>query len=297
MSKITLALSSTQISEAFKCPHAWSLGFRENLAKADRVTTALDEGSLIHAMLESYYTLRAYAPHISMFEHGKAVIEVFSKNLVYTSYGVDAKRWEFLCNRFTQYLCRYSQSDFKVLVKKNTPAIEVGFSKVLFEDAKYLFLVESRLDLIVTLNDEAAWVDHKSQMQVGDLYRYNPQFLTYAWATKLKRGVINYFRTHSTYNDKNTFNKELITFPEWLVEEWEQELLKLYFKLAQVLEHHGVDCPSDAFKRERAACGGAFGKTPCQFTQLCETNDAAMRHNIKQFSYAKNPPRRSWDLK
>lgn len=297
MSKITLVLSSTQISDALKCPHMWALGFRENLAKADQLTKALDEGSLIHAMLEVYYTLRAASPATSLFEHGKAVVEVFGANKVYEAFGVDAKRWEFLCSRFIQYQCRYSQSDLMPIVKNGIPAVEVGFSKVLFEDSKYLFVVESRLDLIVKIGGELFWVDHKTQQQVGNLYKFSPQFLTYAWATGFERGMINYIRTHQTYDEKHTLHKDLITFPKWLVDEWEQTMLELFYKLAYVLDKFGTDAHSNNFKRERASCGGAFQKTPCQFTQICETQDFAMRESIKKFSYIQKPPRRSWDLR
>lgn len=297
MPKITLALSTTQISEAFKCPHAWALGFRENLEKADKITTALDEGSLFHGIFELYYSLRAFEPNRSLFEHGKAVVEIFSDNRIYTHYGVDEKRWQFLAARFTQYLCRYSQSDFIPITSNHAPAVEVGFSKVLFEDSKYLFVVESRLDLIVRLSNELLWVDHKTQQQVGNLYKYSPQFLTYAWATGFDRGIINYVRTHTAYDDKTTLVKDLITFPKWLVNEWEQALLELFYKLAYVLDKHGVDANSEEFKRERASCGGAFGKTPCQFINVCETHDLSMRNNIKQFNFMKKAPRRSWELK
>ncbi len=297
MSKITLALSTSAISEAFKCPHAWAIRYRENLSKADQITTALDEGSLIHSMFEVYYTLRAANPLESIFEHSKAMVEIFTKHELYTKFGVSTERWQFIVVRFTQYLAKYSLSDLMPVVNSGVAAVEVGFSKIIYEDSKYLFLVESRLDLIIKLADEMLWVDHKSQGQAGRLYPYCSQFLTYAWATGFNKGLVNYFRTAATYNDNNTFVKDLITFPKWMVDEWEEKLIKLFFQLAYVLDSHGMDANSEKFERNRASCAGAFEKTPCQFTPVCETGSLEMRQSIKSFNFIKNPPRRSWELR
>lgn len=292
--KTTLILSTSQISEAAKCHHAWALAYRENLKKADAVTEVLDEGSFIHALLEIYYSLRSMNPQESMFTHGKAALELVDNNQVYLGYNISVDRFRFLGTRFMQYLARYSTSDFIPVFQNSKPAVEVGFSKILYEDHKSLFIVESRLDLIVEMSGEYLWIDHKTQGAANDLYKYTPQFLTYAWATGFRRGMINYVRTHQTYNDKYTLYRDLITFPEFIIDEWKQELLHLFIDIARVLETFGPNVDSEKFRRTRASCSGAFNKTPCMFTQVCETQSLEMRESIKKFAFIKSAERRSW---
>ena len=293
--KTVLVLDSSQINEAIKCHHMWALNYREHLSNATNVTTALDEGTLMHALLDVYYTLIATGgPRLNIYTAAQAAVVALTADRTFEAYLKDksADRWEFLVQRFMQYVARYSSNDFQPIINKGRPSVEVGFSKVLFEDSKRLFIVEGRIDLISTINGERLWMDHKTQSTQGNLYKYKSQFLTYAWATGYKYGIINYIRLHAKYDDRHTLVRETIQFPQHLILRWEERMLHLFFELAKVIESSNGD--SEHFKREPGACAGAFEKSPCQYTQICETESAEMREQIKKFHYIKRTPWSPW---
>lgn len=297
MPKITLTLDSTQISTTLKCFHMWALGYRESLSKGDQKTQAMDEGTLIHALLDTYYTLKSVSNSADSFKIAKATLLTFTENRLFSYYpDIDEKRWEFLAQRFLQYIFKNNNSDFVPLKIKGIPAVELGFSKILYEDAKYLFIVEGRIDLITEISNQTCWVDHKTQGAAKRLYKFKPQFLTYAWATGYSKAIINYIRLHQTYNEKDTLVKEVIDFPPFIIKEWEDTMLrKVFFPLAHILEHNGMDCTSNNFEKNRGSCSGAYDSAPCMFTQLCETQSPEMQESIKNFAYVKIKPWRPWE--
>ena len=192
--------------------------------------------------------------------------------------------------RFGQYIFRWAATgnDFKPLVNKGKAAVEVGFSVILYEDSEYLFIIEGRLDLITEVNEVTFWVDHKSQERFATLYRFKPQFMTYALATKLP-GIINYIGLQKELQNNSLRRTELITFPKWRLDAWETYLISnVFIPLAKTL------ALNKGFQSNYESCGGSFDSYPCQFTEICECGSEEMKEQVKKFKYVEIERWKPW---
>lgn len=281
MSRFTLALDASQISQYLECPRSWYFRYYKHLSRAGQKRAALDKGSLVHQLCDLYYNLRAMNRSVPSMTHGTAVINLIKgwKN----TFNLSKEDTEFLCMRFFQYAATYMANDFVPVSKNGLPAVELGFSKVLYEDENVLYVVEGRIDLIADYGGVRVFVDHKTQAQAKTLYQYCPQFLTYAWATGLDRGMINYFGLQKEMT-KDTFRRQLIFFPKWKIKEWERRMLAVFNSIRANLEKSDF-LPYNPEAMNQHACGGAFNSSPCMFTQLCETSSTEMRRSIETQNY------------
>lgn len=281
MPRFTLALDASQINEYLTCPRMWHYRYNRNLVRAGRKTKALDKGTIIHQLADLYYNLRSMDPSKPHLTHCSSVIELLKAQKIKLS--LTKEELEFLAMRFFQYAVRYSNGDIKPKTKHGVPAVEMGFSKILRDTPDYLYVVEGRIDLIGSYAGVEMFMDHKTQAQAKDLYQFCPQFLTYAWATELNRGMINYIGLQAEMTEK-TFRRQLINFPKWKVHEWERTMINVFDEIRIDLETEKW-LETSPYAMNQHACGGAFNSSPCMFTQLCETANENLKESIIKQNY------------
>jgi hypothetical protein len=214
-------------------------------------------------------------PKVDQFVHANACIDLFKKLKV--NFNLSKEEIVFICSRFLQYVTSTYGSDYRPVVKNGIPAVELGFSKLLYEDDNYLFVVEGRIDMLAIINGETIFVDHKTQGKVQELYKFSPQFLTYAWATGLSKGIINYIGLQDTLVDKS-FRRQLISFPKWKINEWKKKMMTIFSSISSTILY------GSGFERNENSCQGKFG-WPCQFTMLCETENINIQQGLKEQFY------------
>ena len=282
MGRFTLALDASKINEYLTCPRMWYWRYYRNLVYSGRKTKALDKGTLIHCFADMYYNFRALDPTVNPMSHVNAVLGAIKATQ--KEMRLEKEEFEFLKMRFLQYGMRYMQNDIRPSVKKGKPAVELGFSKVLKETPDVLYVVEGRIDLIGTYAGVELFMDHKTQAQAKDLYQFIPQFKTYAWATGLNRGMINYIGLQAEVNDK-TFRRQLVTFPSWMIANWEKKMISVFDAIRIDLESGEEWFETSPYSMNDHACGGSFNSAPCMFTRLCETHDRGIRESIIKQNY------------
>jgi hypothetical protein len=305
--KFNLVLDASQIYESQTCPLKWWYHYKENLALIPFDTEAMDKGTLVHQLLELYYNFRFNEPNGNKLTHAQLCIDIFMKErFTQTLFPSDNSEIEqFICERFLLYVMRYMNDDFNLRYDSKIAPVELGFSKLLFENDEVRFIVEGRIDLVANIQDgRACFVDHKSQEKAINLYRYKPQFKTYAWATGYNWGIVNYFGLQADKNNdlmKNgkLFRRDLIYFEKWMIDEWEEKLKLIFWEIyySLKLENSFETEKSLYLYRNDSACGGAFDCNPCQFTHLCELESWSMKEQLKSFKYAKMEPWTPWRLK
>lgn len=297
--KFTLALDASQFKQYMTCSQSWYYSYQENLRLQTTDTEAMDKGTLVHNLMDIYYNLIAQSPNCNKNDAAEGAIEFFKKSKVVESMGFPQDTEKFIVARFAQYLFFYGNNDFTPILAGGVPSVELGFSKILYENDDVCFIVEGRIDLIARLGDQLVFIDHKTESQAGDLYSYKPQFRTYAWATGLKYGGVNYFGMQKEVGAK-TFRRQIIEFPEHIVEEWRLKMLSIFWEISISFQDKDL-CDTKnieyKYRRNLASCAGPYEKHPCQFTHLCETKDNEMRENIKQFKYKVSEPWQPWKLK
>lgn len=313
---LAIALDATQITEYSFCPLSWYLRYREHLAKTGQDRKSLDLGTIMHLYLAEHYNLQSQ--DLSYDAIAKAVVDKLKVNQEIKELDPSGEYNQFVSQRYLAYVMRYSQGDFRAFKRptKEDPsvypaAIEIGFSKQIYQDSRFTFIIEGRIDLLANIDDKIYFVDHKTQGRKSNLYKFKPQFLTYALATELEYGLINYIGMTKEQN-ADTFRRESIRFPKWKIEQWREYIIKnVFLPITEKLQAHQyirenfedgpilkytLDLERKLFESQRklTSCAGAFDSMPCMFTELCETNDPVMVQNIKSFQYHKIKPWSPW---
>lgn len=300
MSKYTLTLDASQLNQFGKCNLSWAYQYRECLSLSEIKTepNALDKGTLVHLLLELFYKEIASgkdrvsaATQAQYLFRQNPMLEVFSNEYI-----------QFIIARFNEYYIYWQGRDLIPAVKNGIPAVELGFTKVLYEDEYCLYAVEGKIDLIYMASEESlAICDHKSQDRENHLYFYRPQMLTYAWATGLNYAIINYFGLQKKATEK-TFRRDAIAIPDWMIKRWEDQMMYIFNHIHQmdILAAGGdpKEWPNELkFQRNFSECSGSFDSNPCMYHHLCETESDEMRENIKKFQYHKIPKWEPWAIK
>jgi len=295
--KFILQLDSSQLEQYMICPLSWYYKYFENIRLGTAVRKkAPDMGTIEHKLLEHFYT--ALGEGKSRYAAANIAQSKLIEEDAFTKLNLREEA-VFLKKRFMQYVMHYDERDFN-FVKSSTGEVgtEVGFAKTLYENEECLYIVTGRFDGLVETGSGTAWVDHKTQGREMDLYPFNPQFLTYAWATGLEWGIINYIRMHQEYDKNKTFKKQPIMFPKHLVKSWEVKMLRIFREIHDKFLDPILLQARFYYDRNEESCAGAFKSKPCQFCQLCEIDpvDKNRIAQVKASNYQVVPKWEPWKL-
>ena len=306
MSKLNIALDASQLHEYMMCPLKWFYRYYCNL-ELPQVTSkreAPDMGTLMHAILDSYYNLRLFDPSGNKMVQANACVEFFKASKITAKLfpnEVDDME-DFIARRFGLYVQNYIFNDLDVI----PGGVELGFSKLLYEDAKVRFIVEGRIDLMNRLwmgnIFKRCFTDHKTSGLITDLYPYKIQFKTYAWATGAEYGMINYIgmqedKTNKLLKEKKLFRRTLINFKKEMIEEWEQTMMEKFEQIYHILRKEMTIEKGFYLLRNEAECSGAYDSHPCQFCAICEEYNWDNKAMVKASSYKKVAPWSPWNPK
>ena len=281
MSKTTLVLDSTQISQFLTCPTMWKLHNLELLELNGFGKSAMDMGTYGHSLLEHYYKL--VAGGIDETGARDAALKGPEPVDKLSSIEIGTVRKTFM------YYCeRYKGCDFQ---PSSPDSVEVGFSYKLFEDENRLYLLEGKMDghsfgpSVGMFDNQRMFIDHKFQLRAHQLYNKRIQFRNYALATNSLYGMINYIRFHKNPTE-DTFVREVIPFSRQELELWREKLIRVYDRLAENVN-------KGMFPQNWASCEGYYGR-PCQYTLICEQDIPMVQENVKQMRYHQIEKWRPW---
>jgi hypothetical protein len=272
---------NSQMSCFLTCPQKWAYEYIHSIEPIGYKKPALEKGTVVHAMLDYYY--KAIGMKKSPMDAYKESIEVFKARDEVKTY-LSKDELFFISQRFFQYVTAHLHQDFRPMVLEGKPQVEMGFSLPLFENNSYLFVVEGRIDLIT---QDEFFVDHKSQERKYDHYKFDTQFLTYAWATGLRKGMVNYFGLQKEIN-QDTFRRLLISISSQHIARWKDRMLDIFFQMAQCLK-------SKKYEQRENSCPGSWGYF-CHYTPLCETLHPPLRDKLIQLQYKPKARWEPWSL-
>jgi len=257
MSRFTLALDSTQLSDYCFCPTYWKLHHQQKLTARREVRTALDYGTILHGLLERYY-IKRYQKNSIEDSRAYAVqqFEQYKKD-----FKLPKEDFDFLRQRFLEYTLFYRDADFNVIGRGGKPAVEVGFSYPIVDTPDFLFVLEGKIDLIAREEARIYFIDHKTQSRKYSHYGKRIQFRNYALAMGCSWICVNYIGTQQKVT-KDTFRRELHHITREELNDWRKKLTRLFYKIA-----HSIML--DSFDENYNSCEGRFGH-PCQFAPICE---------------------------
>lgn len=279
--QLVLRLDASALNEFMVCPIKYHYRYREHLIKTGARTEPLDKGSVMHALLDAYYAKRCENLVELPIKIASAICEQLLPELK-KKYLLPEEAWQLLELRFIQYVVNYSKDVVPLKAQKGKDLLtgtELGFSKVLFQDERYLFIVEGRIDLLCEISGKRAVLDHKTQERKSTLYERRVQARTYAWATGFNYFIYNYIGLTKEVT-KDTFRREVSYFSDEDINNWHWRMLQKFFLLEQMLKCNAFELNAEQY-RNYSACAGAFDSHPCAYTSICEETDARRAELIK----------------
>lgn len=283
--RIVLAVDNSQLVSFLTCPRQWQLQYLKSI-KPKRLDTLkvspLDKGTVVHALLDTYYKARALGnnPNDALGICFRTLDKGVELGKIPEIPKTDIN---FIKNRFGVYVANYLTNDYRPLCLDGIPQVEVGFSIPLIDTLDVLFVLEGRIDLIT----EQMFVDHKSQDRTYNHYPYDTQFLTYALATGLKLGAINYFGLQETIN-ANTFRRQQLSFQQDHLDRWREKVIYYMWRMAECIE-------LNHYEHNEKSCSGQWGH-PCPYTKIDEIIDESIAEQVEQQYYEVVPRWEPWSL-
>lgn len=285
MPKFTLSLDSSQLSDYLTCPQYWNYRNRQNLRLTRASTLAMDRGTCMHSLLETFYKFQIRNPRN---RDGNAIAssELVKASGIFEELKVSSDDRKLILLRFAEYVLYYQFRDFIPSCINGVDGVELGFSKILYEDEDVCFIFEGKIDLVVENEVGDIFWDHKCTSYT--YYPHKLQLVGYAWATGFRYGGYNYVGLQKSVG-KNTFRRNPAQFSESLIERWRKEIIKTFYRVKQ-------DMLCDSFNENLKACSGPFDSNPCAYTSLCEAESGLSREAFKSFSYYKSKKWRPWEV-
>lgn len=277
MSRLTLVLDSHTLSQPLNCERLYELSTIQGLQPTS-VNYGQSRGTHIHAALYLYYKAKI---------EKKSFTECVNRGLRYVKFvgrHMKSEDYLMLMRKYAEYCGYYRNENILPL------AVEKGFSKILYEDAHYLFIYEGRIDFVGKFHNdpERYWVDHKSEAQKEDLNSNSFQFLGYSWALNTTNGLINYIGFQESKAPNEAFRRTIVSHKKELIQEWKEEAINYYFRIAN-LHRHGI------YQKNRNHCK-RYKCSPCVFSEVCAQTNPRMINALLQKDFVKRiKPWRAWD--
>jgi hypothetical protein len=308
--KFILILDSSQLSAFSECPQLWDYSYQQRLMPSARSSNVpMDMGSYGHRLLEIIYKERARGTKDNdaieaafnydidketcrcghtQEKHLKGYLNDSSIDIYHNCQSIGCSCVEFVGitfplsdqergqvkQRVLEYTM-YEGSAFPELRAASPDHVEVGFSHLLYEDNRRLYILEGRVDLIgqIANNYPDGWADHKFQMRARDLYLKSIQFRNYSMVLERPIGVVNYIRFTqkldlSPKTSNPTFKRALISFSRAELDWWKGEVTSMFSRVENYIRNER-QLIEQSGRRNWGACSGQFGY-PCDFTPLCE---------------------------
>lgn len=258
--KQIIVIDASQLNTLQSCDEQLRLQYILNLRPLQKAE-ALEKGDLVHTILEAYYRalrLRRLKMHgFEQYTRAQIVDKSCQVGAVLApSLQLDMATAFNVISNVRDYFNFYSSDGWEPLF------IEMGFSKIIFEDEDFIFVYEGKVDLVTEVaggNQPDCIVDHKSASRSKTPHPLNNQFLGYCWALEKRNVVKNEIGFQSSYGPKDRFKRFLMSYNEAIIEEWRENTIGWIQRF--ILSHH-----TGKYLRNFTSCDKWSG---CQFSELC----------------------------
>lgn len=153
---------------------------------------------------------------------------------------------------------------------------EVVKSKLLYEDDEVKILWKAKLDWTVDTNQGIFPVDHKTMAQNRKSTKLNNQFIGQCLIMGTQNVFINKIGFQTTLPPKEKFIRELKSYSQAQLAEWQGEILPYYAKLLLMYNETGY------FPPNFDSCEGRYGN--CNFLdKVCSSDPDQREHELKLY--------------
>ena len=181
----------------------------------------LETGGLYHDLLEAYYrALRLQHNKHPKYEKMER-LEIITKCLQIgkikaVNYHLDKEVEDYIFSSFYEY-CLYYGNDPQIPL-----AVELYFSKKMFENDDVIILWEGKIDLFSynPLNRIEQITDHKTTSRSWTPVSLDNQFYGYCYALNCQNVIRNEIGLQSSYAPDKRYKRQVMTYPQACIDEW-----------------------------------------------------------------------------
>lgn len=233
--------------------------------------SSLEEGDLLHRLLESYYRQKVSNPAPEERLSPTDIIADVSKRHR-TDYDMGENEVQECYKQFTEYCIYYAGEGWNPLL------VEAPFTRLFYEDEKYVLIFEGKIDLLVeTAVNPKVIVDHKKVGRNGPPpYRTN-QNLGYCWAFGTDKILINQVGFQKSLSMQERFVRPLLSYPEELILEWRDQTIQRMLQAVYFTELCGTDYNS--YPYDLTSCDKFSG---CAYKSICDSTPASREWTIER---------------
>lgn len=278
--RLVVVGNSHSLSDYQQCPRKYEFTGIHKIEPA-KDKAVFRRGTVISLMLQTYY--QGIIDGLTVVERVMKALEILAaekiplveKRIVVAPDNPKIK--ELIEERFMAYVKHYKHEGFIPV------AVEQGFSKVLYEDSRVVFVYEGRPDLVMRTKDGRLIVfDHKSTERIDKITPLNNQSIGYCWATPADFFIYNYFGLQANYDPKTNFVRDDVTIDEKIIQPWLATTRNWYYKILFSEINYKKNIDVEGYHLDPSwQCDGKYGR--CDYYSLCtSSSDAVMLNKIRQ---------------
>ena len=218
--KEIIVIDSQRLNMIQNCAYKYDLTFNQDVAPINKADP-LEQGSLIHDMLETYYKTRKYKSRWALngFVDKKQIIKIcerVAENTAATQQ-LSIEDVDDTFRVFKEYVEFYWDEPHETL------AVEQVGSKIMYEDNELIIIYETKIDWIWSLpNIPLMPTDHKSSARRGTVHDLSNQFIGYCWMLNVRNLMVNKIGFQTTVAPKDKFQRHMKSYPLPMIEGWVQ---------------------------------------------------------------------------
>jgi hypothetical protein len=272
---ITVIWDSTIFSTFEECPFKFDLAFNQDLQPL-KTNEAIEEGDLVHAMMEPYYL--SIKGGMDYRDAAHIAIEAGRRRTM--DLDLDIPDAEEIIKGFDQYCHFYGQEKFIVLAVETPFAITLHESKE--ENLRVVYT--GKIDLTVrTQHDPIVVYDHKKRRQNRKINRKSNQFIGYCLATNTSIMYVNSFGIQTSLKPHEKFQRIPLNYMKGQKDLWRDNVInwaRLYVAYHQM----------NVWPQNFTSCDKFSG---CHFNSICDCVSKEQMENHKIQFFKKRPEK--WD--
>lgn len=264
LDKEIIVVDSQRLNTYQACAKKYDHTFNKQLAPLVKAE-ALEEGDLMHRMLESFYKLKYHRTRWAVNGHSYEDIVAICVGIGEwhaTKLDVPVEECKEVIYQFEEY-CKFYEGE-----PHQTLAVEQVGSKILYEDDNLIILYEAKIDWVCSVgNIPVLPVDHKTSARRSETRTLSNQFMSYCWMLGVQNIMINKIGFQKTLKPSERFQRPIISYDKSRIENWRQNTVKWIFDLRESYQ-------KDEWKLNLTSCDKYSG---CIYIPICEQPTEELR--------------------
>lgn len=277
MSQKIVSLDGTILNSIQSCARKTKYQFVDHIQTVDKAE-ALENGDLMHKMLEIYYTLRGNlsteTPVFSDFLSAGIIVNpedpilsaVRAGRYFASKMDLPTEIIEECIFQFQEYVKFYNHDSLRPL------AVEEVGSKVLFDGPELKIVYNFKIDVVMEQGNLIIPMDHKTSRRRQEPTSLSNQFIGYCFGLNTQHIMINKIGFQKTLKPAERFQRIILTYNKERIEEWIENTI--YW--VQVLQEH-ID--NNFWPQNFTSCDKYSG---CIYNRICEKDPESRSYLIER---------------